>query len=542
MSATLPMAAAVDPPPPACLAPVLIGLPEADPLPGPEVIGFKAHNLGRMAGLGLPVPPAFVLPCAWSRQPQALTDGHWQGALRALEQASGLGLGDVRRPLLLSVRSGAPVSMPGMLDTVLNVGLCEATLPGLLRLTGNPRLTWDAYRRLLAGFGETVMGVSAEAFAVDLDTVQRQHGQSEAELDFVALRQLASLHRATIERVAGRPFPQDPARQLAQAIEAVLASWQGERARRWRTLHRLDEAMGTAVTVQRMVFGNGGGASGAGVGFTRHPGTGEPEPWIDFLFNAQGEDVVSGRRDAHGHAELARVAPGVWSALREACTRLETALQDMQDIEFTVEGGQLWLLQTRSGKRTPLATARIALDMAEAGLISPEEARRRTVGLDAETLAVDHLVTDGSEALPAPLAEAACASPGVASGEVALDEARLRERRAVGVEVVLVRPEADTRDSAALADAAGLLTVRGARTAHAAVVARQLGKVCLVGCRGLMIDLDARQLRFGDRVLHEGESITLDGQDGRVYPGALRRQRVIPAELLARLDKLRQAG
>jgi len=523
-------------------SPVLIGLPGAVDLPPPARIGFKAHNLGRMAALGLPVPPAFVLPTGWSRQPEALSRAHWQPALSALESASGLRLGDARRPLLLSVRSGAPLSMPGMMDTVLNIGLSEATLPGLLRLTGNPRLVWDAWRRLLAGFGEVVMGVPSSAFEADLDAVVRLTGQCASALDFTALRQLAGLHRRTVEHHAGRPFPQDPLVQLEQAIGAVLASWQGERARHWRALHEIDASIGTAVTVQRMVFGNGGGTSGAGVGFTRHPATGEPAPWIDFLFDAQGEDVVSGRRDAHGHESLARVAPVVWHSLCQACEQLEAAFGDMQDIEFTVENGKLWLLQTRSGKRTAVAAARIALDMADAGLISADEARRRTAGLDADALAVTVLDGADDEDAHQPLGEAACASLGVASGEIALDDARVRARTQAGVPVVLVRPEADTRDVAALAAAAGLLTVRGARTAHAAVVARQLGKVCLVGCRDLVIDAERRQIRFGDRVLQEGEAITLDGNTGRIHAGVLQPVRRVPAALLARLEGLRSAG
>ena len=522
-------------------APWLIGCgqPPADtPLPGPEQLGNKAHNLARMAALGLPVPPAFVLGTAWCAALQPPGPAVWQPALAALEQASGARFGDDRRPLLLSVRSGAPVSMPGMMETLLNIGLCDATVPGLLRLTGNPRLVWDAYRRLVAGFGETVMGVPAAVFEADLQAATG--GRDERDLDFAELRALTRAHLASVRRAAGQAFPQDPQAQLQAAIGAVLASWQAPKARDYRRLKDLPDSLGTAVTVQRMVFGNAGGTSGAGVGFTRHPSTGEPQPWVDFLFNAQGEDVVSGRRSAHGHAQLAAVAPRVWDQLLAATRQVERALGDMQDFEFTVENGQLWLLQTRDGKRTPQAQARIALDLCDEGVIDGAEARRRTAALDPATLSVERVVGgDGS----APLAEAMSAAHGVAVGCVALDEAAARRLAAQGRPVLLVRQDAETSDIAALELSVGLLTERGARTSHAAVVARQLGKVCLVGCAALQIDPARRQLHFhtpaGEVAVDEGELLTLDGHRGWVLMGAARTEREAPAELLARLAVLR---
>jgi len=559
--------------PQADLAPTLIGCgpapaPGSAP-PGPEAIGFKAYNLARMAALGLSVPPAFVLGTAWCNQPQALTPAAWQPALQALEAATQTRFGDPRRPLLLSVRSGAPISMPGMMETLLNIGLCDATVPGLLRLTGNPRLAWDAYRRLVAGYGEVVLGVSSEVFEADLALIAA--GRDERELDFAELRSLTRAHLASVQRVAGRPFPQAPAAQLAGAIQAVFSSWQAPKARDYRRMNQLADTLGTAVTVQRMVFGNAGGTSGAGVGFTRHPSTGEPQPWVDFLFNAQGEDVVSGRRSARGHDELAAVAPGVWAELLRATAQLERALGDMQDFEFTVENGHLWLLQTRNGKRTPQARARIALDLCDEGVISREEALHRTEGLDAETLSLDRVVlappTDDTTAgqghatplaAAQPLAHAVSAAHGVAVGEIALDEARARQRQAAGVPVLLVRHDAETSDIVALDIAAGLLTVRGARTSHAAVVARQLGKVCLVGCDTLHIDLATRTLHFAhpartrgvspnvapgaepdDTVLQEGDVLTLDGHQGAVWLGAVRTVREAPQALLSRLAQLR---
>jgi pyruvate,orthophosphate dikinase len=504
-------------------------------------MGFKAWNLLRMAQLELPVPAAFVIGTRYCADPAArarLAGGDlWRPGLGALERSTGLALGDARHPLLLSVRSGAPVSMPGMMDTLLNIGLCDATIAGLLRQTGNPRLVWDAYRRLVATYGEVVAGLPATRF--DEAAAALFVGRDERELDFADLRLLTQRHLEVFAQGTGRPFPQDPAEQLAGAIEAVFASWQSPKAREYRRLNHIADTIGTAVTVQRMVFGNAGGQSGAGVGFTRDPASGEPSLWVDFLFNAQGEDVVSGRRDAHGHDVLATVLPEVWHELTEAAQQLEHAFGDMQDFEFTVQDGRLFLLQTRSGKRTLKAAARIALDLLDEGLIGPGLALERTAGMDRESLAQSCVVaTAGTELTP--LGRAATASSGVAVGEIALDEARAVVRHAAGVAVVLVRRDAETGDIAALEAATGLLTQHGARTSHAAVVARQLGKVCLVGCSELQIDERARSIQVGATILHEGELITLDGNEGVFYVGAARVESRYPEGLLARLDALRQ--
>ena len=521
-------------------APTLIGCGPTDSAPpSPAAIGFKAHNLARMARIGLPVPPAFVIDTHWCTMPERLTRDVWQPALAELERVTRLCYGDPRRPLLLSVRSGAAVSMPGMMSTLLNVGLTDTTLPGMLRLTGNPRLAWDAYRRLIAGYGETVLGLDAAAFEADMAAVAG--GRAERELDFAELRSLAGRHLATVQRLHGRPFPQDPIAQLEGAVAAVFASWHGDKARAWRRMHEIDDAIGTAVTVQRMVFGNGGGLSGAGVGFTRHPSTGEPEPWIDFLFESQGEDVVSGRRSAPGPDALASVAPRVWDELLQATHRLEAEFGDMQDFEFTVEDARLYLLQTRAGKRTPQAAARIALDLLDAGTIDRAEALRRTAGLDERSLAQTRVVADEGSPATA-IARAASACTGVASGEIAFDQAGVRERTARGAAAILLRPDAETRDIEALDSAAGLLTMRGARTSHAAVVARQLGKVCLVGCDALQIDLAARTARIGDQSYREGDVLTLDGNTGCVYAGAVRTATEVPQDLLRRLESLRDAS
>ncbi len=511
--------------------------------PSAQSMGFKAWNLLRMVQMSLPVPPAFVLGTHYcvdrdARQ-RAASPELWSTGLQALERATGLALGDDRQPLLLSVRSGAPVSMPGMMDTILNIGLCDATVAGLLRQTGNPRLVWDAYRRLVATYAEVVAGVPGQLF--DEAKAALFGVRDERDLDFAELRDLTHRFIEVYALAAGHPFPQLPGQQLAGAIEAIFASWQSAKACEYRRLNRIPDLMGTAVTVQSMVFGNAGGQSGAGVGFTRDPATGEPAPWVDFLFNAQGEDVVSGRRSAHGHDELAAVLPAVWQTLLDAARQLEHAFADMQDFEFTVQDGRLFMLQTRVGKRTPYAAARIALDMLDAGLIDADLARQRPVGLEREALARPRIVAPSGATMP-PLARAASASSGVASGEIALDETRALARHEAGVPVVLVRRDAETSDLVALELATGLLTQRGARTSHAAVVARQLGKVCLVGCAELAIDELARTIRIGGTTLHEGDLVTLDGNEGAFYSGALQTEIEYPVELLARLELLRQAG
>lgn len=517
---------------------IVVAIAGGSPLPegaGPAALGSKAFNLGRMAAAGLNVPPAFVIGTGFCAAPEQVTRDVWIGPLAELERGSRLRLGDVRRPLLLSVRSGAPVSMPGMMETILNIGLTDATMPGFIRLTGHPRLAWDAYRRLIAGFGEVVAGVDGRCFEADLAAVRS--GDDERMLDFARLRELARRHGETFAREAGRPFPQSAEQQLSEAIAAVFRSWSSDKAAAYRTRNAIRHDMGTAVTVQRMVFGNAGGLSGAGVGFTRNPSTGDPALWIDFLFHAQGEDVVSGRRDARGNGDLPSLAPGLWAELQAAATTLERQFADMQDFEFTIEDGILYLLQTRDGKRTPLAAARIALDMLDAGLIDAETARGRTRALDARTLTVRRVAAaDGGRLVP--LASAASAASGVVAGAIAFDEDGVRRQRDAGNPVILIRRDAETRDITALDLADGLLTRHGARTSHAAVVARQLGKVCLVGCEALAIDEPGRRIVIGDQAFPEGSVLTLDGNEGRVFAGRAAIMEEIPELLLARLARL----
>lgn len=508
--------------------------------PNRETMGSKAYNLLRMTDIGLPVPPALVIGTHYAKSPEECMLPVFTIGLPALQEATGRALGDVRKPLIVSVRSGAPVSMPGMMETLLNIGLSDHTLPGLLRQTGNPRLVWDAYRRLIASYGEVVAGLPGVLFEEEIERVTQ--GRDERQLDFFELRSLTRQFLALYQVHAGQPFPQDANAQLSGAIRGVFMSWHAEKAKAYREINQIDSAMGTAVTIQSMVFGNSGGHSGAGVGFTRNPTTGKSPPWVDFLANAQGEDVVSGRRNAYGHEALASVAPDAWRGLQEAVQTLEREFSDMQDFEFTVQDGVLHMLQTRSGKRTPLAAARIALDFLDEDLIDAATALERTKDFSEEELGTVQLASQGDpDAQACPIGWAMSACSGVVTGEIVLDSARAAARAAEGASLVLIRQDAETNDIAALEFAAGLLTQRGARTSHAAVVARQLGKVCLVGCETLRIDLSARTVRLGDLQLNEGDVITLDGNQGTVYVGEVAAVLVPDAALIERLRALRAA-
>ena len=499
-----------------------IGLPGARDAGSAADMGFKAHNLGRMAHLGLKVPEAFVLGTAICRDflkhpAKSRTALHdlLVEMLRRLESASRLAFGGNRKPLLVSVRSGAPVSMPGMMDTLLNIGLCDATVHGLIRLTGNPRLAWDSYRRLVQQFAEVVHGAEAAPFRAALDAAQRKAGVDSArELDFRQLAQLTREFLAIFRDVAGQPFPQDPLEQAEAAIAAVFASWNSERAIEYRRLNDLPDSIGTAVTVQRMVFGNAGGTSGAGVAFTRDPAGGDNRLYVDFLFNSQGEDVVSGRFAAGDAERLQTVLPEVWARLETVRGTLEAEFRDAQEFEFTVQDGELFLLQTRSGKRTPWAALRIAVDQVREGLIAPDEALRRLDGIDLDGLVRKRLAPGGEQEL---LGHAVPAGIGLAGGAIALDAAAAQRLVAEGRRALLVREDTLTEDIAGLAACEGLLTLRGSRTAHAAVVARQMGKPCLVGCSQLAIDAAARSITLGARTLREGDPLWIDAEAGLIF-------------------------
>jgi pyruvate,orthophosphate dikinase len=385
---------------------------------------------------------------------------------------------------------------------------------GLVRLTGNPRMAFDSWRRFIQGYAEVVGGVAPGGFASLVAEMVRAEGvANEAELDSEALEQLTEQFHALSVRLGHAP-PEDPIEQIAEAAQAVYKSWDGARAREYRRLNGLEGLKGTAVTVQTMAFGNSGGDSGAGVAFSRDPATGEKKLYVDFLADAQGEDVVSGRRSPADAALFARRMPEVSRQLEDGAQTLETACRDVQDMEFTVERGRLWFLQTRSAKRTPRAALKIAVDLVEEGLIDKKEALARLADTDLAAARISRFA-EAAE----PAARATVASPGVACGRACFTSARAKEVAARGEPAILIRRDTSTEDVAGFAVAEGILTAVGGRTAHAAVVARQLGRVCLVGCRGLAIDEARGEARFGDRPIREGDWIALDGATGEVSLG-----------------------
>jgi pyruvate, orthophosphate dikinase len=517
-------------------------LPDAElPAGGVVAVGNKAFNLMRLARAGLPVPPGFVLATSWCRaRRRGDADGNaLRAALRTgiarLEATTGLGFGSQRRPLLVSVRSGAAVSMPGMMETVLDVGLTPHTPEALMRLTGNPRLAWDCYRRLVEGYAETVAALPPAPFdALRREAVGAAGVDNERELDHRASRRLTQAMLETYAEMAGGSFPADPMAQLEAAVEAVMRSWDAPKAVAYRRMQGLDDEGGTAVTIQAMVFGNAGSASGAGVGFTRDPATGANTLYVDFCFNGQGEEVVAGRHSVTDASQMSRMLPDVDRELEAVRARLETLFRDAQDFEFTVQDGRLFLLQCRNAQRTPLAALRIAMEMADEGLITPSEALARVAGIDLVSLRICRF----AEPLPAKLAEAVVAGLGVASGPIALDPEAAQRFAASGTPAVLVRAQTLTSDIAGVTCSAGLLTTTGSRTSHAAVVARHLNKVCLVACAALEVDLRARVCCIGGTRLAEGAPISLDGNTGAIYAGALRVLTERPERELAMLAAL----
>ena len=516
---------------------------EKPPARGAAEVGNKAFNLMRMASVGLPVPPGFVLPTAWcgvSRESEpiaaAMTEALVKGMAK-VEAATGLGFGSTRRPLLVSVRSGAPYSMPGMMETVLDVGLNEDTLEGVIRMTGNPRLAWDSYRRLIQGYAEVVSGLPANVFdALPREAVEAAGVEDERELDYRASRDLTRRMLACYRDLAHEPFPVDPLTQLTRVVEAVFRSWSAPKARSYRALKQLPDSPGTAVTVQSMVFGNAGGKSGAGVGFTRDPASGEREFYFDFQFNSQGEDVVAGRHVLSDNHLARQILPEIWKRLDTSCHDLEQLFGDAQDFEFTVQSGELFLLQSRDAKRTPWSAVRIAVEMVEEGLCQPNDALRRLADIDLASVARTHFAPKPKSAL----AIAQVAGIGVASGAIAVDSGAARRMAEAGQRVILVRPDTSTADIEGLAAADGIVTATGGRTSHAAVVARQLGKVCLVSCPNLTVDEVRRTIQIGETELSEGDFLSIDGNDGAVYAGSLPIVTERPEKELAMIDSWRR--
>lgn len=497
---------------------VRIGAGSSELAPAEE-IGAKAAILARVASAGVTVPPAFVLPISLGAAiasgdhdaKRALKDGLKEG-MAFLEDATGLRFGDRREPLLVSVRSGAARSMPGMLDSLLDVGCTTEATRGLIRLTGNPRFAWDCRRRFLECWAETVLGLDRASLAAKRDALIAGEGaMTDRDLDSEALERLAAAYEALVA-AADQEIADDPMRQLVVASRTVFDSWMSERACTYRRLQGLDDLKGTAVMVQAMVFGNKGSTSGAGVAFSRDPSSGTCEPQIDVLFEAQGEDVVSGRRTPKTEKELARSAPAVAAELRRSLVQLEKQFKDVQDIEFTIEDGRLWILQSRAAKRTARAALKIAVDLVHEGLIWEQEGLARVRDLDLEALSIATFAGSAS-----PAVRGIGASGGVAVGLAAFDAATAERMAGNGDPVVLIRSDINTADVKGLAAARGIVTASGGRTAHAALIARQLGKACVVGCAGLAVNSEARVAKLDCKTIREGDWISVDGTTGEVF-------------------------
>ncbi len=497
------------------------------------LLGGKGSGLADMTRAGVPVPPGFTVTTeacnAYLEAGQKFPPGMWEQeleALRKIEQATGKKFGDPRNPLLVSCRSGAKFSMPGMMDTVLNIGMNEETAAGMVKLTGDERFVYDAYRRLVEMFGEVVLGIPDEAFEGPLHDYKAQKGvQTDPELTAEDWKHLVETFKKVVRDQKGFDFPQDPYEQLRLATEAVFRSWNGKRAVDYRNAAGIPHNLGTAVNIQTMVFGNMGWDSGTGVAFTRDPATGEKEMYGDYLMNAQGEDVVAGIRNTQKIAHLKEEMPEVYQQFLEICDRLERHYRDMQDVEFTIEKGKLWMLQTRTGKRTAKAAVKIAVDMADEGLITKEEALLRVRSDDVDTLLHPQFDLRAKQAAQQEgklYASGVNASPGAAVGQVYFDaDTSERMAKESGQEVIMVRPFTKPDDVHGMLAAKGILTSEGGATSHAAVVARQFGVPCVVGAAMIRIDLERRQMSVDGKIVREGDWISVDGTSGEVFLGKI---------------------
>jgi len=489
------------------------------------ILGGKGANLAEMTNLGVPVPPGFTIAC--DACIAYLHDGAIPSPLREdvernlarLEEASAKRFGDATNPLLVSVRSGAPVSMPGMMETILNLGLNDDTVEGLARASGNPRFAWDSYRRFMQMYGDVVLGVDHHKFEQLLGAMRLTSGvEHDSQLDEQQLRRLVTEYRGLVRGSTGADFPMDPVTQLWGAIEAVWKSWTLKKARDYRKHNNIPENLGTAVNVVSMVFGNLGDDSGTGVAFTRNPSTGERQFYGEFLVNAQGEDVVAGIRTPLSIDEMADRLPRAYEQLLATQALLERHYCDMQDIEFTVERGDLFLLQTRTGKRTAAAAVRIATEMVDEGMITPAQAVLRVPAEQLDQLL--HPIIDPS-VRATPIATGLPASPGAASGIAVFDPDAAERRVAHGAAVILVREETTPEDFHGIVAARAVLTSRGGMTSHAAVVARGMGKCAVVGCKAMIVDHERRACTMNGVEIVEGDWLTLDGGTGNVYAGDL---------------------
>lgn len=490
------------------------------------ILGGKGAGLAEMSHAGLPVPPGFTITTqacmAYYANDKIFPDGMWMAskqALKAVEAKTGKQYGDPTNPLLLSVRSGAPISMPGMMDTVLNLGLTSKTVLGLAALTGDERFAWDAYRRFVQAFGEIVLGVPKERlFHVLEQTMQRCQVERDSDLSAGQLQTLVARYQEIIFGETRQAVPDDAEEQLRMAIAAVFDSWMTRRAIDYRRINRLPDDVGTAVNVQAMVFGNINKDSGTGVAFTRHPSTGDPVLFGEFLDNAQGEDVVAGIRTPMPIAKLAEMNDAIYQQLLKVGRQLENHYREMQDIEFTIENGRLYMLQTRTGKRTGAAAIRIAVDMVNEGLINRQEAVQRVTPQQLEQLL--HPIVDPS-AETVVLAQGLPASPGAASGRVVFDADEAEEWAAAGEQIILVRQETNPDDFHGLVAANAVITARGGMTSHAAVVARGMGKCCVVGAGDIQIDNGKQLFSTPTGLVSHGDWVTVDGNTGQLLLGKI---------------------
>ncbi|MHA1203360.1 MAG: pyruvate, phosphate dikinase [Candidatus Heimdallarchaeaceae archaeon] len=521
-----------------------------------SLLGGKGANLAQMTSLGLPVPPGFVIStkaCLHflannNEYPKGLSE-QIEEALTELEQVNGKKLGDNEDPLLVSVRSGAAISMPGMMDTVLNLGLNDVSVKGLAKKTNNPRFAYDAYRRFIYMFADVVMGLSKDYFEKELEKMKEKQGvKFDSELSAESLKELVEINKKVYEEHLREPFPQDPKEQLDKAIRAVFNSWNNKRAIDYRNYHGISHDLGTAVNVQTMVFGNMGDDSATGVAFTRNPSTGEKQVYGEYLVNAQGEDVVAGIRTPEPISHLKDHMPEVYNQLIELAQLLENRYRDMQDMEFTIQQGKLYLLQTRNGKRTGIAAGKIAYDLVQEGLITKEEAILRISASDVDNCLFPSInwaqinpnapiKSIKAELKKRQLGKGLPAGAAAACGIAYFTADGAKEAADRGEDTILIRVETTPEDFHGMAASKGILTMKGGLTSHAAIVARQIGKACIVGSErgGITIDLEAKEVRGNGLVVKEGEWITIDGTDGAIYQGKLP---TTPAELPEGMQKI----
>ncbi|MFF8611795.1 pyruvate, phosphate dikinase [Streptomyces sp. NPDC015350] len=508
-----------------------------------DLLGGKGANLAEMTNLGLPVPPGFTITTEACKvylesgaEPAELRD-EVSAHLDALETRMGKKLGQADDPLLVSVRSGAKFSMPGMMDTVLNIGLSDESVAGLATQAGDERFAWDSYRRLIQMFGKTVLGVEGELFEEALEAAKEAKGVTvDVDLDAADLKKLVGQFKKIVVRDAGRDFPQDPREQMDLAIKAVFDSWNTDRAKLYRRQERIPGDLGTAVNVCSMVFGNLGPDSGTGVAFTRDPASGHQGVYGDYLQNAQGEDVVAGIRNTMPLAELESIDKKSYDQLMQIMETLETHYKDLCDIEFTIERGRLWMLQTRVGKRTAGAAFRIATQLVDQGLIDEAEALQRVNGAQLAQLMFPRFDEDAKTEL---LGRGIAASPGAAVGKAVFDSYTAVKWSRSGEKVILIRRETNPDDLDGMIAAEGILTSRGGKTSHAAVVARGMGKTCVCGAEDLEVDTKRRRMTVGGRVIEEGDVVSIDGSTGKVYLGEVP---VVPSPVVEYFEGRMHAG